>query len=429
VSRLVGSEMCIRDSPSAMVRVCEEYGIPQGVATEGEDGWTINDYSSKTWYNVKIKINSINKSQNIPSVSYKDKKGLLRYTNEIPEEGIVTYVDRITLEDYITYHDIQYDIIEGIYWDGSVNRNLKDVILELFNERLKVKDTNEPLGNMIKLIMNSIYGKTCQRRCNERVVYKDHQQAESYYFQNFGIIKEYAPNRYNTRIVEKEFDDEFSMNFIGSAILSMSKRIMNEVFDIMNDNNMPVYYTDTDSIHMREADQENLSRLYMEKYGKVLIGKKLGQFSSDFKMEENPKDYTNVESILFVALAPKVYMDVLKGVHKVTGEVKYDTHVRIKGINKTAINYEILKRKKEKKKTNEKCCNETIMIDIFRDLVDGKEIEFILNPTKFDPSFEYKNGYVRSRGIKEFKRLLKFPLSQEELHKKVVDEINDINKL
>ena len=381
--------------PAAMKRLCEEYGIPIGRCSKGENGWTINDYSSKSMYMVKIKITKINKTQQIPCVSYKDKKGLLQYTNSVDQDGITVYVDRITLEDYIKFQEIEYEIIEGIYWDSGYNTKLKDVIINLFNERQRVRKQDESLGDMIKLTMNSVYGKTGQRKSEERVVYKKHDLGESYYYENFGIIKDFHKNKFNTRIVEKDFDDSYSFNYIASLILSMSKRIMNEVFDIMNDNNMPVYYTDTDSIHCRKSDQELLKILYKQKYNKDLIGKELGQFSSDFKID----NCENVDSVKFICLAPKVYMDVLVGFDKENKQKKVETHVRIKGINNTSINHEIKKRKGSKVDA---------LISIFEDLKNGVEIEFVLNPTKYDASFEYNNGKVSSREVGEFKRTLCF---------------------
>jgi hypothetical protein len=53
-------------------------------------------------------------------------------------------------------------------------------------------------------------------------------------------------------------DNSFNRGHIGCAILSISKRIMNEVFDVANDNNYPIYYTDTDSLHCNLEDVPKL---------------------------------------------------------------------------------------------------------------------------------------------------------------------------
>ena len=56
-------------------------------------------------------------------------------------------------------------------------------------------------------------------------------------------------------------------------ILSISKRIMNEVICTAEDNNIEIYYQDTDSMHIGLDDIKRLSELYLEKYGRVLTGK------------------------------------------------------------------------------------------------------------------------------------------------------------
>ena len=40
----------------------------------------------------------------------------------------------------------------------------------------------------------------------------------------------------------------------GAESLSMSKRIMNKVFDVSNDCGVDIYYQDTDSIHINYDD-------------------------------------------------------------------------------------------------------------------------------------------------------------------------------
>lgn len=39
----------------------------------------------------------------------------------------------------------------------------KNFVMKLFNERIAIKNTDSILGDLYKLIMNSSYGKTCQR--------------------------------------------------------------------------------------------------------------------------------------------------------------------------------------------------------------------------------------------------------------------------
>ena len=70
---------------------------------------------------------------------------------------------------------------------------------------------------------------------------------------------------------------------LGCQILSYSKRLMNKVMSLADDNDINIYYTDTDSIHIDESGVEPLAKLYEDKYGQKLIGKRLGQFHCDFE--------------------------------------------------------------------------------------------------------------------------------------------------
>ena len=56
------------------------------------------------------------------------------------------------------------------------------------------------------------------------------------------------------------------------------------------DNNIEIFYQDTDSMHLRDNDIEKLQQIYNEKYGKELIGKNMGQFHSDFDSDIIEKD-------------------------------------------------------------------------------------------------------------------------------------------
>ena len=60
----------------------------------------------------------------------------------------------------------------------------------------------------------------------------------------------------------------------------MSKRIMNEVMCLAEDNEIKVYYQDTDSMHLKERDIDTLAAKFKETYGRELIGKEMGQFQA-----------------------------------------------------------------------------------------------------------------------------------------------------
>ena len=86
----------------------------------------------------------------------------------------------------------------------------------------------------------------------------------------------------------------------------MSKRIMNEVMCTAEDNNIPIYYQDTDSMHIENDLIPLLANKFKERFGRELIGKNLGQFHSDF--EPIVKGGDNPVSIESYFICKKAYI-------------------------------------------------------------------------------------------------------------------------
>jgi len=376
--------------PSSMKRLCEEYGLPKGQIKLGEEQSYLY-YESKDWYIVKINITKINKSIQIPCVSHTSKDGNIEYLNEITEP-LTAYVDKTTLNDYIRFQDIEYTIEEGIYWDEGFNKGLGELILHLHNQRCLYKSSNKPLATMIKLIMNSIYGKTGQRIGEIKTVFISNDKKDKYIYDHFGTVAEIESTQFNTKITQRICDNGFSLNYVAGSILSMSKRIMNEVFSVMEENKQPVYYTDTDSIHMLQKDVATLGESYKTKYNRELIGKNLGQFHTDFDMD----GASGVFSIKHIPIGTKTYLDVLQGKDN-DGNIIQDTHIRIKGITKAGIEHELARRGENRIDS---------AIGLFRDLKNGVKVEFLLNPTDHNVSFEFTSKGVSTRKTGSFTRTL-----------------------
>lgn len=382
--------------PSAM---CRMRGVPMGLIKKGTEH-TFDYYQSKDYYIVKIHITKINKVCDVPVVTIKEEDGSIRYINDVPEQGLTTTVDKITLEDYIEFADIEYEIVEGVYWDEGFNPKIGETMLHLHNERSKYKKTNPPKAEMIKLLMNSTYGKTIQKLNDKQVTYRKSASMNNYIHENFGqIIEIEQAGDDQMKITSRDYDLSYSLNYVGVYILSTSKRMMNEVFGCMETVNSPMYYTDTDSIHLPQKDIPAIAEIYNERYGKELIGKNLGQFHTDFSMS-GCRDVYSVKSVF---LGSKVYIDVLQGVDEKTGEVKQDVHMRMKGVNSAGIEHEIAKINPDPSKRIETA------FSIYEKLCDSDySHEFCLNPTKSNVSFDHTNSGIITRETGSFTRVVSF---------------------
>jgi hypothetical protein len=391
--------------PSAIHRLCKELGLFKGKAKRMTEfnSWKSYDYSVMT-----VQINKVNKHQQIPFIAHKGD-GSTKYLNEAPTEPII--IDSITLEDYINFHDIEYEILDGVYWNEGFNKKMGKLIENLFKERLKWKKTNEALQQTIKLMLNSAYGKTIMKKSNTEKIFVrgDYELREvdgEWKNVKTNTLTNYLYNNWNTikscdRVNESRFqvertcvDTSYNRAHIGCAILSMSKRIMNEVFDVANENSYPIFYTDTDSLHLNFEDVPKLEKKYEERYGRVLNGKNLGQFHTDFDLKGAVGDIYATKSIF---LGKKSYVDVLESKDK-DGNTITGHHIRLKGITEQGL----LHKSRELGG----------YFEMYNRLAKGEKIKFWLNPTTDDEDtnktlFEYKEGAVMTK-VRPFYREVKF---------------------
>jgi len=367
---------------------------------------------SVSYYFVHIDVHKINKSYKFPLLCKKDTNGIIQYKNELGEY----YVDKTHLNDLIKFHDIEYTILEGIYFNDGFNTNIKNVIKKIFDLRLKYKNEGNAIQVIYKLIMNSSYGKTIIKPAYTTIDIIDGDEiANNFINKNANIIETWYKKdilKYNNKLIKFEnvtryyitkkniINDHQNFVHIGCYILSNSKHIMNEVICLAENNNINIYYQDTDSIHINPDDLNKLTILYNNEYKRELIGKNMGQFHCDFEINKdkyNKPEYknnklNNIKSINFIALGKKCYIDYLQG-EILNNETKkidyiYDYHARMKGIPNDLINI----------KSNE--LNITAL-QLYDKLYNGEKITFDLCQSKevyiFNKNFtyNYKTNFER----------------------------------
>lgn len=400
----------LEDSKKSSIKECSKVLVSKMVLDYPETD--LNTWKDKTYSVLTVKINKVNKIQQMPFIAHKNEDGLLEYTNKAPKETLI--IDSITLQDYIKFHDIEYEILDGVYWNEGSNKKMGEVIQRLFKARLQAKKDNKTaLSNTIKLMLNSSYGKTIMKKSKTEyaivktqthtydkknkkwIINKKKNQFENYIYNNFNTIKRWRKMNDNSYEVEKICsDNSFNRGHIGCAILSMSKRIMNEVFDVANTEKAPIYYTDTDSLHCNLWDVNRINLAYWFKYKKELTGKNLEQFHTDFDLDGAKDEIYATKSIF---LGKKSYLDVLESKDE-KGKTINGYHIRLKGITEAGL-----------KEASKKYINS--YEGLYTDLAKGEEIEITLNPydeeeEKQKVMFEYVDGKVRTR--KTFTRKVKF---------------------
>lgn len=284
---------------------------------------------------VEVEVTEINRQLDFPLGSYKNKDGVRVFSNELAGKRL--FLDFIGLRDFEEFQDAKFKFIRGYYFDEGRNSTINRVIEHLYNERKIKKKEGNPIQAVYKLIMNSAYGKTILKPIETSTqIFDDEERFDKYFNRNYNSIIEYVDIKTDGETKRKVKTQNSILNHatypqVGVEVLSMSKRIMNEVFDIAQANNLKIYYQDTDSMHIGYQDLQVLERKFKEKYGRELEGKDLGNFHVDFELQDSNGDEAhNVKAVESYFLGKKMYIDQLVG--EVNNKEVSGYHIRMKGI-------------------------------------------------------------------------------------------------
>lgn len=365
--------------PSAMEEIGE---YPQGAPDLITD--SIGDIRAArpkaVFYVLTVDIKENPNPLPFPILARKGEDGNTEYSNDHRGLMVLNMYDVEVLELFGFQEGRDFDIKRGVFWFTS-GGNLRQVITEMFERRAILKDekSRKPDGSdytkeerkaqgMIKLCMNSCFGKKIQ---------KCYQKNATYYVttkeNRIEILKEisekYGDNLYSyetifsgklpfltkqgkigtreeTHIIvttTKSAYDYKNYCHLGSAVLSKARQIMARVFwsiyELEKKLSKPlVYYTDTDSILVDAEiiEDGSLKSVYYEKFGRELEGTWLGQFHSDFEPPA-PHDKSYLpRSIKSCIIGKKNYCHLVQ-YKKKDGSFGTYYHNRMKGIPESIV--------------------------------------------------------------------------------------------
>ena len=274
--------------PSAMYDENSIYPkIETGYAfTEDMNDELVNEFNNQTF----------NKSA-ILKIKYYNPPDIILQHLPVKEEVNKIEVNRLRngyITDTLTSVDIQeiikiggkvVEIYEGvIYRKNFKSPPFRNFIKELFDLRKKYKNEgSDILQNLVKLIMNSIYGQTIRKDIEEEYLCKSRHWMETEFDDR---VKDYwrLPNgKYIVKLtldegVDTDVEEKNCMpSQLGAFILSNSKRIMNNFvrcIDGFKNNN--VYYQDTDSLYIEKKHWNKLNE-------NGLVGNDLLQGKNDYE--------------------------------------------------------------------------------------------------------------------------------------------------
>ena len=370
--------------PSAMARLWTVEGIPQVIE---ENQLNMDFLSKQTAYVIQIKITKVNKHYPFPLIVQKING--LNLNDDNITEPVIMIVDNIYLEDLIHFQEIEFEIIKGYYWNGKKDYRIKDEIKKIFNKRVEYKKQKNPLQQLYKLIMNSCYGKTIEKPVDKELIYiKGEEQINKYVQRNYNSITEIVRIEDSDISAIKQIvpiDKHFNFSLLGIQVLSMSKRIMNEVMCLAYDIGCKIFYQDTDSMHIVKEDLERLEHAFEEKYHRPLKGTNLGQFHTDFASFTGREDVQHAIESIF--LMKKMYIDKL-----LMSDGSVEFMFRGKGLTTNSI----LALAHER-------YNDDLMT-LYEDLFNGSQLSFDL--TKGQPCFRMNKDFT-VLNINNFQRKIK----------------------
>lgn len=323
--------------PSAMSRLNGFLlGAPKLIE---EDQKNLEFLNKVDGYFVHARIDKVGIQRSFPLMSEFSDTGSRMFENEVEE----VYLDKIGLEDLINFQKCEVTVLDGVYFNEGRNNKLKEVIEEMFELRAKKKKEENPIQEVFKLILNSAYGYTLMKAPEHDIQLKNKGEFDIYLQRNYNHIHSYVyvgTNKVACK-THKAIDEHNVPIHCGVEVLSMSKRIMNEVMCLAEDIDIPIYYQDTDSMHLPEDKVPGLEKTFKEKYGRDLHGEELGQFHTDFDFMdtkgEKLKEYKNIRSLELIALGKKAYLDVLEATKD--GVTKQSLHIRQKGVPTECVEY------------------------------------------------------------------------------------------
>ena len=400
--------------PSAIARLYTLEGIPKVLTKEmcntdyllshlftDDQTKPTNERYISAFY-VEIIIKDIGIKRHFPLIVVDDKynpnlKGVDRSSNTCCR----MFVNHITLQDLITFQKCKIEVVRGYYYDGNRDLRIRNEVKKLFELRLKYKKEGNPLQEVIKLILNSIYGKTILKPIETKTRFIKDDDAIRFLRKNYNSIVEFEPLYGSNMTIFKclkPIVKHFNFCPLGVDILAMSKRIMNEVFCLAEDNGLRVFYQDTDSGHYYEKDIKTLQQLFKAKYNRELIGKNLGQFHSDFAEIDKGHESKAIKSIF---VGKKTYIDMLcNDINNIA------FHCRMKGIKQDVIairanqlfpnSVNVLYDESTglfKPVSDYNNSSSFSVMELYRCLYNGDEIEFDLC-SGHNPCFDKKNNFT-----------------------------------
>jgi hypothetical protein len=207
------------------------------------------------------------------------------------------FYDKTYFQSILKHYNVGYQFING-YKFNEMNKCISELTTTLYNKRLEYKKNKYISQLVIKRLLNSLWGKSIEKQGKTYQVERNVNDIESFkrYNQHFIYsIKRKDNDTYSCRLLKPILlnwnKPQFACN-----VLSYSRCQLHDLIYKAIDNDINIYYCNTDSLTMTRNSLKKLNKLCDDK----LLGNEIGQFSIE------------VESYEFIALSPRKNIHLLQ---------------------------------------------------------------------------------------------------------------------
>ena len=288
---VTGSLVQIDRNGSYTATYTEFEGIPKGAPKVIDpERWSEIKHNA-TYYYVLIDVHSAR-------CRHLDDRFELVTVGEITPQGghgSATFIDRNMLEFIEQHYDIDYTFISGYYFDSGFNTNIKRLATDLYRLRQQLKRDGQRIESCIKTILSSLWGKAQPKRRITKEVSVTRDRLDDFVVYNKDFLSRSTPVTDDVTIFSllNPVTLHYTRPQFSTNVLSHARTTLNSIFYRAADNDIPIYYSNTDSLVLNTADLDKLNRLG----GNDLIGDDLGQFK---------RERENI--CTFICLSPKKYI-------------------------------------------------------------------------------------------------------------------------
>ena len=116
----------------------------------------------KDFYQFELYNHDANFQRKFKESYIDEEKQTRNWSNDLV--GRVLFLDKYTAEDCQEFQGMEFEVIDGYYFNEGFCTKIKTQVEVIFNKRLEAKNNgNTGLANAYKLLLNSSYGKLIQK--------------------------------------------------------------------------------------------------------------------------------------------------------------------------------------------------------------------------------------------------------------------------